>query len=102
MATAAEEIEEKNHPENLSVTLTIRLIRSFEHRNIRFLVLKNIDLNWTTEKLIEKTFEEIEKCSTLPKPFRTFKYDTMKVRDVYLTLCLQKFSFYLKSSSLNL
>jgi hypothetical protein len=88
MATTAEEIiEKKNHPESF-VTLTIRLIRSFEHRNIRFLVLKNIDLNWTTEKLIEKTLEEVEKCSTLPKPFRTFKYDTMKVRcfDTFVTL----------------
>ena len=84
MATAAGENLEKvienveKVPENL-VTLTVRLIRSFEQRNIKFLVLRLVDLDWKTEKLIEKTFEEIQKCSTLPKPFRTFQYDTMKV-----------------------
>ena len=78
MATEGGEDKIENIPENL-VTLTIRLIRSFEFRNIKFLVIKHVDLNWTTEKLIEKTNEEIQKCSNLPKPFRTFQYDTMKV-----------------------
>ena len=78
MATEGGEDKIENIPENF-VTLTIRLIRSFEFRNIKFLVLKQVDLNWTTDKLIEKTFEEIQKCSNLPKPFRTFQYDTMKV-----------------------
>ena len=63
------------------VTLTIRLIRSFEHRNIKFLVLKNVDLSWSTEQLIEKTFDEIRQSSALPKPFKTFQYDTMMVRE---------------------
>ena len=93
MATAAGNLLEKvpedfvpeKVPENF-VTLTVRLIRSFEQRNIKFLVLKLVDLDWTTEKLIEKTFEEIQKCSTLPKPFRTFQYDTMKVR-MFFTNC---------------
>jgi hypothetical protein len=39
------------------VTITVRLIRSFEQRNIRFVVLKDVDLTWTTEQLIEKTFQ---------------------------------------------
>ena len=66
-------------PDGDVVTLTLRLIRSFEQRNIKFLVLKTVDLNWTTEELIEKTFEEIRKSTSLPKPFKTFQYDSMKV-----------------------
>lgn len=72
--------EEKSDAQlNSLVTLTIRLIRSFEHRNIKFIVLKSVDLNWSTEELIEKTFDEIRKSSALPKPFKTFLYDTMMV-----------------------
>ena len=34
--------------------LTIRLVRSFEYRNVKNMVLRNVDLNTTTtEKLLE-------------------------------------------------
>ena len=35
------------------VVLTVRLIRSFEHRNIRHIVFKNVDLNQTTQEFME-------------------------------------------------
>ncbi len=35
------------------VVLTIRLIRSFEHRNIRHIVFKNVNLNQTTQEFME-------------------------------------------------
>ena len=74
-----EVMDTEARPDGDVVTLTLRLIRSFEQRNIKFLVLKTVDLNWTTEELIEKTFEEIRKSTSLPKPFKTFQYDSMKV-----------------------
>ena len=41
--------------------------------------VKAEDLEKASEELIEKTFEEIRKSTSLPKPFKTFQYDSMKV-----------------------
>ena len=35
--------------------LTLRLIRNFDYRTFKYLVLRDVDLDWTTEKLIEET-----------------------------------------------
>ena len=35
------------------VVLTVRLIRSFEHRNIRHIVFKNVDLSQTTQEFMD-------------------------------------------------
>eukprot|EP01027_Heterolobosea_sp_BB2_P002352 GEZU01003518.1.p1 GENE.GEZU01003518.1~~GEZU01003518.1.p1 ORF type:complete len:123 (-),score=44.32 GEZU01003518.1:90-458(-) len=60
-------------------TLTIRCIRSFEYRNIKNMILKDIDLeNTTTEQLMQKVNEEIQKNAAWA-PHRTKKYDTMKI-----------------------
>lgn len=36
-----------------TVVVTIRVIRSFEHRNIKYVVFKDVDLNQTVETFLE-------------------------------------------------
>jgi hypothetical protein len=61
------------------VTLSIRLIRSFEHRNLRFFPLQAVDLSWTTEQLMTVINERITTSTSLPPPFRKFQFDTLKI-----------------------
>ena len=53
-----------------AITLPVRVIRSFPHRNIRNLVLKNISTSITTETLLETLLAEVNSNSSLPPPFR--------------------------------
>lgn len=64
---------------NCDLTLSIRLIRSFEHRNLRFIPLQNVDSFWTTEQLMEAIREKIKTSTSLPPPFKNFDFDTLKV-----------------------
>ena len=52
------------------MTIPVRVIRSFPHRNIRNLVLKDVDISITTEALIERTLAEVKASTSLPPPFR--------------------------------
>jgi len=61
------------------ITLPVRVIRSFPHRNIRNLVLKNISTSITTETLLETLLAEVTSNSSLPPPFRKFGYDSLKI-----------------------
>jgi len=61
------------------ITIPIRVIRSFPHRNIRNLVLKNISTSETTESFLELILKEVSKSSSLPPPFRKYSYDTLKI-----------------------
>jgi hypothetical protein len=59
--------------------LTIRLIRSFEYRNVKLMILKNIDLDaTTTQQLLDIVMKEIQSNSAY-LPHRTRKYDTLKM-----------------------
>ena len=62
-----------------NVTVIIRVIRSFEYRNIRNIVLKDISVSLTTEELKETIFRELHTAPGLPPPFRKYDYDTLKV-----------------------
>ncbi|XP_022080082.1 UPF0538 protein C2orf76 homolog [Acanthaster planci] len=62
------------------VILTVRLIRSFEHRNIKHVVYKDISLNMTVKQLIEFVKTDIKTRSGLPPPFKTYDYDTLKIQ----------------------
>ena len=64
-----------------SVTLSIRLIRSFEHRNLRFFPLQQVNLNWNTEELMTAIKDRIQKSTNLPPPFKKYDFDTLKVRE---------------------
>ena len=82
--------------ESDTLTIPIRVIRSFPHRNIRNIVLKEVSSSTTTEKLIETTLANVSTNSSLPPPFRykhcgylyfttsiaefrKYSYDTLKI-----------------------
>ncbi|RNA06316.1 hypothetical protein BpHYR1_015237 [Brachionus plicatilis] len=67
--------------DNENLVLTIRVIRSFHHRNLKNLVLKNVDKKITVHELKDMINQEIKK-SSLPPPFKTFTYDTLKIEHV--------------------
>ncbi|NXC72600.1 CB076 protein, partial [Anhinga anhinga] len=59
-------------------TITVRLVRSFEHRNFRPVVYHGVNLDQTVKQFI--TFVRKGKGQTgLPPPFKNYKYDTMKI-----------------------
>lgn len=58
-------------------TITIRVIRSFEYRTCRNIVLHDLDLEELTgSELVKKVLEELEKVA---KPISTYGYDTLKI-----------------------
>ena len=70
-------VEESNSSKS---TLTIRLIRSFAHRNVRPFVIRDVDLHSTSVKqLMDRVKRDISGCHSLPPPFRSFSFDCMKI-----------------------
>ncbi|XP_023230659.1 UPF0538 protein C2orf76 homolog [Centruroides sculpturatus] len=61
------------------VVLTVRLIRSFEHRNIRHIVMKGVDTAQTVSQFKRKVLELVQNKPDVIPPFRTYQYDTMKI-----------------------
>ena len=62
------------------VTVTARLIRSFPHRNLRHLVLRDVELGLSGAEFLRLCRDEAARPqSGLPPPFRTFEYDCCKV-----------------------
>lgn len=60
-------------------TLTIRLIRSFEFRNWKALVLHSVPVSSTTTEELIELIRVTLLTSTIPTPFKTFNYDTLKI-----------------------
>ncbi|XP_034510305.1 UPF0538 protein C2orf76 homolog isoform X1 [Ailuropoda melanoleuca] len=61
------------------VTITVRLIRSFEHRNFRPVVYHGVNLDQTTKEFILFLKQDIPLRTSLPPPFRNYKYDKLKI-----------------------
>ncbi|XP_013394643.1 UPF0538 protein C2orf76 homolog isoform X2 [Lingula anatina] len=61
------------------VTVTVRLIRSFPHRNIKHIVFKNVSVSQTAADFMTVVNKDIATCSELPPPFKKYQYDTMKI-----------------------
>ncbi|XP_068102431.1 UPF0538 protein C2orf76 homolog [Hyperolius riggenbachi] len=61
------------------VTLTVRLVRSFEHRNFRPVVYRGVSLDQTVQEFMEHVKKDIAAREGLPPPFRKHVYDTMKI-----------------------
>lgn len=60
-------------------TIVIRLIRSFEYRNVKNMVLHNVDIDKvTTEKLLEMINNKIQSDPAYVT-HRNKKYDTLKI-----------------------
>ncbi|XP_058050563.1 UPF0538 protein C2orf76 homolog [Ahaetulla prasina] len=62
-----------------SVIVTIRLIRSFEHRNFRPILYRNVNLDQTVKEFIAFVKNDITSRTELLPPFRKYTYDTMKI-----------------------
>eukprot|EP01098_Paradermamoeba_levis_P009482 TRINITY_DN3957_c0_g1_i1.p1 TRINITY_DN3957_c0_g1~~TRINITY_DN3957_c0_g1_i1.p1 ORF type:complete len:123 (-),score=28.61 TRINITY_DN3957_c0_g1_i1:81-449(-) len=61
-------------------TLTIRVIRSFEYRTFKTVILKNVDPNLTVKKLKELVNHEIQTQSAfVPLRSALAKFDTIKI-----------------------
>ncbi|CAG8592740.1 143_t:CDS:2 [Paraglomus occultum] len=62
-----------------SSTLTIRVIKNFEYRTVKNIVLQNVNLETTTVEQLKELIRE--KINTTPgfRPFRNVDYDTLKI-----------------------
>ncbi|XP_002741430.1 UPF0538 protein C2orf76 homolog [Saccoglossus kowalevskii] len=63
----------------VGLTLTVRLIRSFQHRNIKPIVLQNVSGTLTAREFMRLIDKEIEVKPGIPPPVRKYKYDTLKI-----------------------
>ncbi|CAO2636589.1 UPF0538 protein C2orf76 homolog [Lemmus lemmus] len=60
-------------------TVTVRLIRSFEHRNFRPVVYHGVNLDQTVKEFIIFLKQDVPLRTSLPPPLRNYKYDTLKI-----------------------
>ncbi|XP_071812028.1 UPF0538 protein C2orf76 homolog [Apostichopus japonicus] len=67
--------------ENLAnnIIVPIRLVRSFEYRNIQHVAYKDISPSMLGKEFLQMILNDIKTRSGLPPPFRNFKYDTLKI-----------------------
>jgi len=61
------------------VTVVLRVVRSFPHRNIRPLVLKEVPLSLTAQQFLDRSKEAVASDASFPPPFRKFTYDSLKI-----------------------
>nr|XP_040150043.1 UPF0538 protein C2orf76 homolog isoform X4 [Ictidomys tridecemlineatus] len=61
------------------VTITVRLIRSFEHRNFKSVVYHGVNLDQTVRDFIVFLKQDVSLRTSLPPPFRNYKYDKLKI-----------------------
>ncbi|KAM9364407.1 UPF0538 protein C2orf76 homolog [Pholidichthys leucotaenia] len=59
--------------------ITVRLVRSFEHRNFKSVVFSGVDLDQQVEDFIRLVRDDIATRPGLLPPFRKHAYDTMKI-----------------------
>jgi len=69
-----------NESKDESITIVLRLIRSFEHRTIRNVVYHKVYSEQTVKEFIGFVKKDISNRSSLPPPFRNFLFDTMKIQ----------------------
>ncbi|XP_063423021.1 UPF0538 protein C2orf76 homolog [Mytilus trossulus] len=62
-----------------SGTITIRLVRSFEHRNIKHIVLHDVDFTQTASSFKEAIKKDLVSMQGIPPPFKKYSYDTLKI-----------------------
>lgn len=60
-------------------TVTVRLIRSFEHRNFRPVVYHGVNLDQTVKEFIIFLKQDVPLRTSLPPPLRNYRYDTLKI-----------------------
>ncbi|XP_016342983.1 UPF0538 protein C2orf76 homolog [Sinocyclocheilus anshuiensis] len=62
-----------------SAVLAVRLVRSFEHRNFKPVVYKDVSLDQTVEEFITFVKQDVSARAGLPLPFKKVGYDIMKI-----------------------
>lgn len=60
-------------------TVTVGLVRSFQHRTVKHLVLKDINVNDNTDVFMSNLKTKLLKETSIPPPFRNFSYNTLKI-----------------------
>ncbi|XP_044130395.1 UPF0538 protein C2orf76 homolog isoform X2 [Bufo gargarizans] len=61
------------------VTVTVRLVRSFQHRNFRPVVYQDVSVDRTVQDFVDFVRGDVAQRDTLPPPFKRHSYDTMKI-----------------------
>ncbi|XP_041806984.1 UPF0538 protein C2orf76 homolog isoform X2 [Chelmon rostratus] len=59
--------------------VTVRLVRSFEHRNFKPVVFHGVNLDQTVLDFMQFVRVDIATRPGLPPPFKKYAYDTMKI-----------------------
>ncbi|XP_040005000.1 UPF0538 protein C2orf76 homolog isoform X2 [Xiphias gladius] len=59
--------------------VTVRLVRSFEHRNFKPVVFHGVSLDQTVQDFMQLVRDDIATRPELPPPFKKYTYDTMKI-----------------------
>ncbi|XP_027710521.1 UPF0538 protein C2orf76 homolog isoform X3 [Vombatus ursinus] len=62
------------HMSSEKATITVRLIRSFEHRNFKPLVYHGVNLDQTVKEFIVFLKKDVPLRTGLPPPFKHYKY----------------------------
>ncbi|TDH07240.1 hypothetical protein EPR50_G00121570 [Perca flavescens] len=62
-----------------AAVVTVRLVRSFEHRNFKPVVFHGVRLDQTVHDFIQLVRDDIATRQGLPPPFKKYAYDTMKI-----------------------
>ncbi|XP_037832219.1 UPF0538 protein C2orf76 homolog isoform X2 [Kryptolebias marmoratus] len=62
-----------------SAVVTVRLVRSFQHRNFKPVVFHRVSLDQTVQDFMRVVRDDIATRPGLPPPFRKYAYDTMKI-----------------------
>jgi len=79
MSAAATIINADATPDAHTVTVTIRCVRSFEHRNVRNIVLRDVDLRQSVQELQTQARRSLQTNASLPPPFKTHAFDSFKI-----------------------
>ncbi|XP_067891236.1 UPF0538 protein C2orf76 homolog isoform X2 [Heterodontus francisci] len=72
----------KFHVEQMSsekVTITVRLVRSFEHRNFKPVVYHDVNVDQSVKEFLNFLQNDILSKPGLPPPYKKYTYDTLKI-----------------------
>ncbi|KAJ6665479.1 hypothetical protein lerEdw1_003320 [Lerista edwardsae] len=67
------------HMSSESVTITVRLVRSFEHRNFKPVVYHGVNLDQTVKEFITFVKNDVALRTGLPPPFKKYRYGSLKL-----------------------
>ncbi|XP_067891237.1 UPF0538 protein C2orf76 homolog isoform X3 [Heterodontus francisci] len=61
------------------VTITVRLVRSFEHRNFKPVVYHDVNVDQSVKEFLNFLQNDILSKPGLPPPYKKYTYDTLKI-----------------------